>query len=114
MIGDAPAPAASWDESEPGRRFDYAGIGNRSNDGERSDIVYWHHVDGWSWGIGLFAFLFIALLVTLVVWLVWTASRPSAPPEHRGSSALEILDARYARGEIDRDEYLERRADLER
>ena len=76
--------------------------------------MYWHHMDGWSWGIGLFGFLFLALLITLVVWLVWSASRPGAPPERRSSSALEILDARYARGEIDRDEYLERKADLER
>jgi len=29
-----------------------------------------------------------------------------------GKNAREILDERYARGEIDRDEYLKRRADL--
>ncbi|MGD2051803.1 MAG: SHOCT domain-containing protein [Acidimicrobiia bacterium] len=76
--------------------------------------MYWHHIDGWSWGIGLFSLLFLALVVTLVVWVVWNASRSSAPPQRPTTSALEILDARYARGEIDRDEYLERRADLER
>jgi len=76
-------------------------------------MVYWHHIGGWTLGMVLFAWLFMALLVTLVVWLVWSASRRSAPP-NRSNSALDILDARYARGEIDRDEYLERRADLER
>ena len=77
-------------------------------------MVYWHHIGGWTWGMVLFGWLFMALLVTLVVWLVWFTSRRSAPPERHSSSAIEILDARYARGEIDRDAYLERRADLER
>src|SRR4051812_26671444 len=34
---------------------------------------------------------------------------PSPPPR---SEALAILEARYARGEIQRDEYLQKRADL--
>ncbi|OIQ90023.1 hypothetical protein GALL_280700 [mine drainage metagenome] len=32
--------------------------------------------------------------------------------EPRQRTAVEILDARYARGEIDRDEYVKRRDDL--
>lgn len=34
------------------------------------------------------------------------------PPYGGGSPALHELDLRYARGEIERDEYLRRRADL--
>jgi len=44
--------------------------------------------------------------------------RPGAPgpfgprPWTGGSDALRILEERYARGEIDRDEYLQKKADL--
>ena len=33
--------------------------------------------------------------------------------KRRGRTAVEILEERYARGEIDREEYLKRRVDLE-
>lgn len=63
----------------------------------------------------VFMFVFMALvlaaLIAGVVWLVRTVSdsrRPGTP------SALEALELRYARGEIDRDEYHQRRDDLER
>ncbi len=36
-----------------------------------------------------------------------------APPPASGSEAMQILDARYARGELTRDEYLAMRDDLQ-
>jgi putative membrane protein len=59
------------------------------------------------WGI-LWMLIPILLVVGLVVLLV--RRRPS---QSRRPSAVRILEERYARGEIDRDEYLERRAVLE-
>lgn len=55
--------------------------------------------------------LVLAALIVGVVWLVRTLSdgRRSGP-----SNALEVLEVRYARDEIDRDEYVQRRDDLER
>ena len=47
----------------------------------------------------------------LVTWLVVSATR--SEPRNR-PTALDVLDERYARGEIDREEYVQRRADLER
>ena len=57
--------------------------------------------------------LFWLLIVILVVvgsqgW-AWGGSSRRQP-----KSALEILDARYARGEIDRDEYEQKQSDLAR
>jgi putative membrane protein len=34
------------------------------------------------------------------------------PPATRGSAALQVLEERYARGDIARDEFLQRKADL--
>jgi len=36
----------------------------------------------------------------------------TAPPQGSRSQALDILEGRYARGEIQRDEYLEKKKDL--
>ena len=48
-----------------------------------------------------------AVLVALVIRYV-VRDRDGKPVD----TALEILERRYARGEIDRDEFLKRRADL--
>ena len=78
-----------------------------------ADAGGWDHMNGWGWGMAIFGWLFMALIITLVVWLIWsTTHQPPASNGHDGR-ALRLLDERYARGEIDRDEYLERKADLE-
>ncbi|MBI4497466.1 MAG: SHOCT domain-containing protein [Chloroflexi bacterium] len=62
-------------------------------------------------GAVLFWLLLLGGLVLLVVWLVQQVTQRAAP-EVRPRSALELLEQRYARGEIDREEYLARRQDL--
>jgi putative membrane protein len=75
-------------------------------------------------GIQMFLMGIVPLLIIgLVVWLVIEATRrgdgrvlaspgpQSVPPLF---DARSTLDERYARGEIDREEYLQRRADLGR
>jgi uncharacterized membrane protein len=52
--------------------------------------------------------LLIALLVTLVAWTVRRSGEPTLSVE----PPLVSLQRRYARGEIDRDEYLRIRTDL--
>jgi putative membrane protein len=53
--------------------------------------------------------------VALVVWIVRAVATPTAhqlPPPPRRSTGLDVLDERYSRGEIDRDEYLQKKKDL--
>ena len=63
---------------------------------------------GWGW---IFMLLFWGLVIWGVVALVRGAagSGPSAP---HPDSALELLKRRYARGEINKQEYEEKRRDL--
>ncbi|MGA7271708.1 MAG: SHOCT domain-containing protein [Acidimicrobiia bacterium] len=67
-----------------------------------------------TWG-GLWMLLLLAGMVVLAIWAVQQFAPPKSPPApERPDRALQILEERYARGEIDRDEFLARRADLER
>lgn len=62
----------------------------------------------WGYGAGLFTMLFIALIVVGIV-LLMRSPRERREERGRGSRALELLDERFARGEIDAQEYEERR-----
>jgi putative membrane protein len=67
---------------------------------------------GGSWGIGmmLVSFLFLALIVVGVLFVVRSFSDGGrTAPRTQGTRALDILDERFARGEIDQKEYEERR-----
>jgi putative membrane protein len=68
----------------------------------------WHGFGGMSMWV-----LWILIVVALV-WLAASAARRNRDAAQRGKTALEILEERYARGEIDRDEYLQKREDLGR
>jgi putative membrane protein len=71
--------------------------------------MYWGGMGWWMLVAGLVSLAFIVLVVVLVASLV--RSRPEPGPI-AGSSAIRMLEERYARGEISRDEFLERRAVL--
>lgn len=80
----------------------------------------WNHMDGWGWAWGwmwlLPTLLVVGVVAALVVLVVavtrGVAGRGSpAPPAHR-SAARDILDQRYARGELTTEEYRERLHEL--
>jgi putative membrane protein len=59
----------------------------------------------------IFALVFYGVLIVLAVWLVLWAIR-IAPRRIRPDNALNILSERFARGEIDQQEYEQRKAAL--
>jgi putative membrane protein len=61
-------------------------------------------------GMVLGMILVLVLPILLIVLVVRLFARDGEAKRER--TALEILEARYARGEIDREEFLKRRADL--
>ncbi|HSQ37612.1 MAG TPA: SHOCT domain-containing protein [Acidimicrobiia bacterium] len=73
----------------------------------------WGHMDGWGWDMAVSGWLFLALIVVLVAWLIWSTTRGGDRRTSPNGNALDVLDHRYARGEIDREEYLQRKEDLQ-
>ena len=73
-----------------------------------------NHLGGWgwgmAWGMGIWMLIGIALLFLLVIVIVrlMTYSTPTFKSS-MPSDASRILDERYARGEIDDEEYQRRR-----
>jgi putative membrane protein len=73
--------------------------------------------NGWGWGawlaMGFMMVVFWGLIVALVIFALRSTSHrhESAPPRDARSQddALRVLDTRFARGEIDAEEYTSRR-----
>ncbi len=74
---------------------------------------------GWGWP-GMMLFWLIPLLVVIVLaatavkYLSSRGARSDAGLHEDRNRALEVLEERYARGEINREEYLQKRDDLKR
>jgi len=69
---------------------------------------------GWGWLMLVMMMVTVAIVVVAVVWLLRVVPRGSQPPPPTADEAERILDQRFARGEIDSDEYTSRRDLLHR
>ena len=81
-----------------------------------SDGMYWDGMMGWGWTPfhGVFALLLLIIAIVAAVALVRFISggRDGAGSPDRQSRALDLLEERYAKGEIDREEYLQKKGDI--
>ncbi len=96
-----------------GRHNPYIELG-RTGDGtmwQHSDWMINGHQWMWGWFMPFGGFWFVILLVVLFAVLLLRSPHRHAPPAAR-SAALDVLEQRYARGEIEREEYLQKKADL--
>ena len=64
------------------------------------------------WLILLFFLALVALLAIGIVWAVRSTRRPLGSPPPRSDDAVAALRMRYARGEIDREEFVTASRDL--
>jgi putative membrane protein len=75
-------------------------------------------MNGWGSGYGygpVHMLIWVVILIAVVALVVWLV-RSIAPGAHhalpRRSGGLDVLEERYARGEINRDEYLQKKKDI--
>ena len=74
---------------------------------------YYGNMFGWGVGGGLMMILFWAGIIFFIVWIVKEISgKKDNNGTHGSKSALDILKERYAKGEIDRKEFEDKKKDL--
>ena len=64
-----------------------------------------HPMWGWGWGFGMMAMMLVfwgIVIFAVVVGIRWFIGQTK---QSRGDSAIEILRERFARGEIEKDEF---------
>ncbi|MFA6534201.1 MAG: SHOCT domain-containing protein [Patescibacteria group bacterium] len=68
---------------------------------------------GWWWGGPLMMLAMVVFWCGVIAFVVWLVREAAGKNSRSGrSSALDILEERYAKGEISQAEYLEKKKDL--
>ena len=96
VLGGVSMPVAAWAQERP---YDFWGM-----------HPMWGMWGAWGFGMMLMMLVFWGLVIVgLVLGLRWLVTQGR---ESRSDTALEILRQRYARGEIDKEEFEARKRDL--
>ncbi len=67
---------------------------------------------GWMWLMPVLWIVFLGLIIWAVVAAVRGSGESRSSDSSKAESALEVLKKRYARGEINKEEYEEKKKDL--
>jgi putative membrane protein len=67
-----------------------------------------HGFEGMGWGMG-FGWIFGIVILALIIWFVVKSSNQN---QNSDRSALDILKEKYARGEISKSEFEEKKKDI--
>ncbi len=76
----------------------------------------WGMMGGYGGYGGFGMIVWIVVLIAIVALVVWLVRAPGAAGLHhlapRRSAGLDVLEERYARGDISREEYLQKKKDI--
>jgi putative membrane protein len=79
--------------------------------GNHWGMMDWGMGGFWPFGMIIWIIIIIAI-IALISWAVHALPSSSRSEGKRTPSALDVLEERYARGEIGRDEYLQKKSDI--
>ena len=77
-----------------------------------SSMGNWNHMMGYGYGGG-FMWLIVLVLVGAVIYFLLQASKSKGSAVSTTETPLDILKKRYAKGEIDKEEFDRKKEDLE-
>lgn len=80
--------------------------------------MMWDSGMGWHWwgwvGMALFWLVLSLFVLAAIKYLSSRHAPPGGSPKDGGKTALDYLDEAYAKGQISREEFLQKREDLKR
>jgi len=80
--------------------------------GPNSPVGNWGHMMGYGYGGG-FMWLIVVVLVGVVIYFMLQVSKSKSSGDSIIETPLDILKKRYAKGEIDKEEFDRKKKDLE-
>lgn len=74
------------------------------------NTLYFGHMFGWGFGGAIMMIIFWTFIILLIVWVIREFSQERSTDQKR--TVLDILKDRYAKGEIDKEEFETKKRDL--